>query len=93
MCYRLNGSKNGVERYRQTIGTDIHPKLHGASGLVYFDGTNYTNTPTGIQTVGAELAKKGIAVYNANGVRVSTPQKGVNIMRMADGKVRKYIVK
>lgn len=93
VCYRLNGSKNGVERYRQTIGTDIHPKLHGASGLVYFDGTNYTNTPTGIQTVGAELAKKGIAVYNANGVRVSTPQKGVNIMRMADGKVRKYIVK
>lgn len=93
LCYNLNGSKNGVARFFQNIGTDEHPVLHGSAALVYFDGTDYTNTPTGIVNVSAELAKKGAEIYTIGGTRVNEMQKGVNIVRMADGKVKKYIVK
>lgn len=93
LCYKLNGSKNGVDRFYQNIGTDKHPVLHGSTALVYFDGTDYTNTPTGIEGISAGLIEKGAQLFTISGARVNQMQKGVNIVRMADGKVKKYIVK
>lgn len=34
-----------------------------------------------------------VARYNANGVRMSAPMKGLNIVKMADGSVKKFMVK
>ncbi len=31
--------------------------------------------------------------YNANGIRLAAPQKGINIIRMSDGSTRKVIVR
>ncbi len=48
---------------------------------------------TGIDTAisnGADI--KEVARYNANGVRLSAPQKGINIVKLSDGSIKKTIV-
>ena len=49
-------------------------------------GIHETETSTGVEAM-------PVARYNVNGQRISTPVKGVNILRMSDGSVRKVIVK
>ena len=52
--------------------------------------------PTAIKNVDAETAATSGAVnaiYNAAGVRVAKFAKGINIVKMADGKVRKVVIK
>lgn len=49
---------------------------------------------TGIESVGMDNADvKEVARYTLDGVRINAPQKGVNIVKMSDGKVYKVIVK
>ncbi len=47
---------------------------------------------TGIETINGTAAKS-VARYNLNGVSVQGSQKGLNIIRMSDGSVRKVMVK
>ena len=50
------------------------------------------DTPTGISAIEA-LQNGNAVIYNAAGVRIPTLQKGVNIIRTADGKTQKVLVK
>ena len=59
-------------------------------------GTESTKTPsgdaldiTGVQTETAQVA----AIFNVNGTRVATLQKGINIVRMSNGTIQKILVK
>ena len=53
--------------------------------------------PASIEDVYAELSERdpevGIARYSMNGQVIAAPQKGVNILRMSDGSVKKVFVK
>lgn len=50
--------------------------------------------PTGIQSAtAAGTTAAEVARYNTNGVRLSAPAKGLNIVKMADGRVVKVMVK
>ena len=53
--------------------------------------------PTGIQDVEADKTTEGavieVARYNMNGQQISSPQKGVNIIRYSDGTSKKIYVK
>ncbi|MCH5175756.1 MAG: leucine-rich repeat domain-containing protein [Prevotellaceae bacterium] len=57
------------------------------------------NDPTGIEGIEEETAEQNpnpvtiVARYNMNGQTVSAPQKGINILRMSDGTVKKVLVK
>ena len=48
---------------------------------------------TGINSVEAAANAKSAQFFNVNGMRLSAPQKGLNIVRAADGKTYKQIVK
>ena len=48
---------------------------------------------TGINSVEATANAKAAQFFNVNGMRLSAPQKGLNIVRTADGKTCKQIVK
>lgn len=50
-------------------------------------------TPTAIQNVNASGSLQEIARYNLKGERLSIPVKGINIVKYADGSIRKEIVK
>ena len=66
----------------------------GGDWLIYDDFELYylgTEVPTGINNV--NVAGKGNAQYfSVNGVRLSAPQKGLNIVK-ENGKVRKVYIK
>ncbi len=56
----------------------------------------YIGQPTAIESVQADDADDNasvVGIYTLSGVRVETPQKGVNIIRMSDGTSRKILVK
>lgn len=49
--------------------------------------------PAGIKDVDAKVAKTVVARYNANGQMLTAPQKGLNIVKYADGTSAKVLVK
>ena len=51
---------------------------------------DFVNETTGINQVNGSNAT---VIYNVNGVRNNTMQKGMNIIRHEDGKVKKVFVK
>lgn len=54
----------------------------------------YKETLTGINTFKpAHSSSKVIAIYNTNGVRMSQMRKGINIIKMNDGSIKKVLVK
>ena len=46
-----------------------------------------------IESVGNNASKATVGIYNVNGVRVSSLQKGINIVKMNNGSVQKVLVK
>ena len=57
-----------------------------------FSYNNYVQ-PTGIGIVDVEADTTPAAIYSIDGRRLDQPQKGVNIMKMKDGKAKKIIKK
>ena len=47
---------------------------------------------TAIQGVSSNTGTTEVARYNADGVRLQAPARGINIVRMSDGTVRKVVV-
>ena len=55
--------------------------------------TTIKDKGTGIETVESRPMTQAAGIYTLGGKVVSTPQKGVNIVRMADGSARKMVVR
>ena len=53
--------------------------------------TNSDPKPTGIHKIEA-LEKKRIGLYSMDGKQLITPRRGINIMKMKDGTIRKVVV-
>lgn len=93
LCYMLNGESGG-ENYFQTLGTDEHPVLIKSHSKVYEQDGKYFNDVVGIKKIDTAAKGDGIErIYTIDGVRVNKLQKGVNIVRKADGSTRKVLVK
>lgn len=54
---------------------------------------NFINTPTGINGINSTSEAKATEIYGVNGARKSQLTKGVNIVKMSDGTVKKVLVK
>lgn len=55
--------------------------------------TYLNSTPTGIDNINANSSAKAEAIYSVNGVRNAQLNKGLNIVKMSDGSVKKIMVK
>lgn len=95
LCYMLNGNVQGGEPYYQTLGSDLHPVLFTDHGKVFEMNGAYTNDLNGIdETRTAPLSGDGREhIYSSDGVEIHALHKGINIVREADGSVRKVLVK
>lgn len=65
-------------------------KAYGPKITVVFSNEGTTD---GIGSVDAATGKKVEAYYSLSGRRLSVPQKGLNIVKFADGTARKVVVK
>lgn len=62
--------------------------------VINADKCDITGYETGIASVADELGTAGeVARYNAAGQQISAPQKGINIVKLANGTTRKVVVK
>lgn len=55
--------------------------------------TYLNSTPTGIDNINANSSAKAEAIFSVNGVRNAQLTKGLNIVKMSDGSVKKIMVK
>lgn len=55
--------------------------------------TYLNSTPTGIDNINANSSAKAEALFSVNGVRNAQLNKGLNIVKMSDGSVKKIMVK
>lgn len=55
--------------------------------------TYLNSTPTGIDNINANSSAKAEAIFSVNGVRNAQFNKGLNIVKMSDGSVKKIMVK
>lgn len=55
--------------------------------------TYLNSTPTGIDNINATSSAKAEAIFSVNGVRNAQFNKGLNIVKMSDGSVKKIMVK
>lgn len=55
--------------------------------------TYLNSTPTGIDNINATSSAKAEAIFRVNGVRNAQLNKGLNIVKMSDGSVKKIMVK
>lgn len=55
--------------------------------------TYLNSTPTGIDNVNATSSAKAEAIFSVNGVRNAQLNKGLNIVKMSDGSVKKIMIK
>ncbi len=54
---------------------------------------DFINTPTGINGINSTSEAKASEIYGVNGARKSQLTKGLNIVKMSDGSVKKVLVK
>lgn len=55
--------------------------------------TYLNSTPTGIDNINANSSAKAEALFSVNGVRNAQLNKGLNIVKMSDGSIKKIMVK
>lgn len=55
--------------------------------------TYLNSTPTGIDNINANSSAKTEAIFSVNGVRNAQLNKGLNIVKMSDGSIKKIMVK
>jgi len=92
LCYLLNQDSPENPVWFQNLGTDPHPLPESTHGIVYLVDDRYTNEdPSGIAAV--DGTNRVQQIYRTDGVRSTTLRRGLNILRMEDGKVRKVAVK
>lgn len=60
--------------------------------LTYF-GKESAKVPTCIDSVAGTSGSSVVAIYNLAGTKVSALQKGINIVKYADGTVKKFLIK
>lgn len=72
----------------QTFATSVDDAYVINTNKVNLGGT------TGIENLGVDNSdSKEVARYTIDGVQITAPQKGINIVKMSDGKVYKVLVK
>ena len=59
----------------------------------YVNGTLTITTPTNIQQMGDGSSVKEAARYSTIGIKLQSSQRGINIVKMSDGSVKKVFVK
>ena len=87
--------------YRIRFKIDWNCILPGGSSSILSDGGGVWDATLkvvepvvdGISTINAEVANGEAQLFTVDGVQISKLQKGLNIVRTADGKVKKVLVK
>ena len=94
---QLNGAFDGLDKYSYAdyaFTTKAYYDFEGdvaVSDMSDFFPVKASTTGIGTAKTDADVTEK--ARYTVDGIKVSAPRKGLNIVKMSDGSVRKIIIK
>lgn len=77
--YKVTKPKVGLPTFKEL-------NVNGPSITIHF-----IKSANGISSVNTSTTAKAIAYYTADGKRISAPQKGLNIVKMSDGRTVKMV--
>ncbi|MBR4388092.1 MAG: CotH kinase family protein [Prevotella sp.] len=91
--YALFEAKVNTNAEKQVSSLTVKSNNNAIGSVFAF--SRLVDEPTGIMTVNANASVRGgvVGIYSANGVQLDCPQQGLNIIRHADGTIRKVIIR
>ena len=77
----------------QTVGAlgETSTEVSGAEDL-HLEESIAAIIATGIDDINGSHTSTEVARYTANGARITTPRRGMNIVKMSNGEVRKVLI-
>ena len=90
------GSKSSISAFTATLSADKSKLIVDFTFMTLGSDVNVVfgkKVDTAINTVNAADDNRYVEIYNLGGVRMQRLQRGINIVRTANGKVKKLLVK
>ena len=90
------GSKSDLKAFTATLSADKSKLIVEFSFMTMGSDVDVVfgkKVDTAINTVNAADDNRYVEIYNLGGVRMQRLQRGINIVRTANGKVKKLLVK
>ena len=90
------GSKSSISKFTATLSADKSKLIVDLTFMTMGSDVDVVfgkKVDTAINTVNAADDNRYVEIYNLGGVRMQRLQRGINIVRTANGKVKKLLVK
>lgn len=87
---RPNGENKSIGSYRWYIKRTGKESTDAKISFVFVEDNNETTKITNVETIDSDEID---GIYSSNGVKLNTPQRGMNIIRYKNGKTKKIIIK
>lgn len=77
--------------FSYTFANNVEEEGEGAESIYYCGRFNFDNGVVGINGVETEMENGNVSIYTVGGAKLNTLHKGINIVRLANGKTIKVI--
>ena len=77
--------------FSYTFANNVEEEGEGAESIYYCGRFNFDNGVVGINGVETEMENGNVSIYTVGGAKLNTLYKGINIVRLANGKTIKVI--
>ena len=83
--------EDGSPTFSYTFANNVDEEGEGAEKIYYCGRFNFDNGVVGINGIETEMENGNVSIYTVGGAKLNTLYKGINIVRLANGKTIKVI--
>ncbi len=83
--------EDGSPIFSYTFANNVDEEGEGAERIYYCGRFNFDNGVVGINGIETEMENGNVSIYTVGGAKLNTLYKGINIVRLANGKTIKVI--
>lgn len=83
--------EDGSPTFSYTFANNVEEEGEGAESIYYCGRFNFDNGVVGINGIETEMENGNVSIYTVGGAKLNTLYKGINIVRLANGKTIKVI--
>lgn len=83
--------EDGSPLFSYVFANDVDEEGEGAESIYYCGRFNVDDITNGINGVETEMENGNVSIYTVGGAKLNTLQKGINIVRLANGKTIKVV--
>ena len=91
LSININLKEDGSPLFSYVFANDVDEEGEGAESIYYCGRFNVDDIINGINGVETEMENGNVSIYTVGGAKLNTLQKGINIVRLANGKTIKVI--